>query len=196
MGPAEPTIRRLTAVIISTLVDTRRKSPSRLSKRRRCTSCHTLPNRRPNSCSSSFVVAIRRPNSVKIVVPARRRLLAGAEPSRTQPNTIIFSISRLSLSWELNRGLITLLMEHLEWKFYMETLLTKKQLLLVVNGTERHPGGGEGTKRVHDFYRKQAEACVEIILHVSPSQLQVRNQTRNTDKQRFFSARKILDALL
>ena len=58
-----------------------------------------------------------------------------------------------------------------EWKIYMEALLTRKQLLPVVDGTERHPGGNEGTKKVREFYRKQAEARAEIILHVSPSQL-------------------------
>jgi gag-polypeptide of LTR copia-type len=53
----------------------------------------------------------------------------------------------------------------------MEALLTRKQLLDVVNGTTRHPGGNEGSQRVRTFYRKQAEARSEIILHVSPSQL-------------------------
>ena len=58
-----------------------------------------------------------------------------------------------------------------EWKIYMEALLTRKQLLPVVDRTERHPGGNEGTKKVWEFYWKQAEARAEIILHVSPSQL-------------------------
>ena len=60
---------------------------------------------------------------------------------------------------------------YIEWKIYMEALLVRKNLLEVVDGTERHPGGNEGTKKVKDFYRKQAEARAEITLHVSPSQL-------------------------
>src|SRR6266576_3566070 len=60
---------------------------------------------------------------------------------------------------------------YIEWKIYMEALLVRKNLLEVVNGTERHPGGNEGTKKVKDFYRKQAEAHAEITLRVSPSQL-------------------------
>lgn len=58
-----------------------------------------------------------------------------------------------------------------EWKMYMEALLLRKGLLAVVEGTERHPGGNEGTKKVKDYYRKQAEGRAEIILHVSPTQL-------------------------
>ena len=53
----------------------------------------------------------------------------------------------------------------------MEAFLIRKQLLQVVNGTTRHPGGTEGSKKVQEFYRKQAEARAEIILRVSPSQL-------------------------
>ena len=53
----------------------------------------------------------------------------------------------------------------------MEALLTRRHLLPVVDGTERHPGGNEGTKKVHEFYQRQAEARAEIILHVTPSQL-------------------------
>ena len=60
---------------------------------------------------------------------------------------------------------------YVEWKIYMEALLVRKNLLEVVNGTKRHPGGNEGTKKVKDFYRKQAEAHAKITLHVSPSQL-------------------------
>ena len=55
---------------------------------------------------------------------------------------------------------------YLKWKIYMEALLVRKNLLEVVNGTERHPEGNEGTKKVKDFYRKQAEACAKITLHV------------------------------
>ena len=40
---------------------------------------------------------------------------------------------------------------YMEWKIYMETLLVRKNLLSVINGTERHPGGKEGTKSVKDF---------------------------------------------
>ena len=58
-----------------------------------------------------------------------------------------------------------------EWKIYMEALLTRKNLLDYVNGTERHPGGTEGSKKVKEFYRKQSEARAEIILRVTPSQL-------------------------
>lgn len=53
----------------------------------------------------------------------------------------------------------------------MEAFLIRKKLLEVVNGTARHPGGTEGSKKVQDFYRKQAEARAEIILRVTPSQL-------------------------
>jgi hypothetical protein len=41
-----------------------------------------------------------------------------------------------------------------KWKIYMEALLTHKQLLDVVDGTMRHPGGNEGSQRVRTFYRK------------------------------------------
>ena len=58
-----------------------------------------------------------------------------------------------------------------EWKIYMEALLTRKNLLDYVDGTERHPGGTEGSKKVKEFYRKQSEARAEIILRVTPSQL-------------------------
>jgi hypothetical protein len=58
-----------------------------------------------------------------------------------------------------------------EWKIYMEALLTRKDLLDYVDGTKRHPGGLEGSKKVRDFYRKQAEARSEIILRVMPSEL-------------------------
>ena len=60
---------------------------------------------------------------------------------------------------------------YMEWKIYMEALLVRKNLLSVVNGTERHPRGKEGMKSVKDFYRKQAKACAEITLHVTLSQL-------------------------
>ena len=60
---------------------------------------------------------------------------------------------------------------YMEWKIYMEALLVRKNLLSVINGTERHPRGKEGMKSIKDFYRKQAEACAEITLHVTPSQL-------------------------
>ena len=60
---------------------------------------------------------------------------------------------------------------YFEWRIYMEAFLIRKQLLQVVNGTTRHPGGTEGSKKVQEFYRKQAEARAEIILRVSPSQL-------------------------
>jgi len=49
----------------------------------------------------------------------------------------------------------------------MEALLVCKNLSEVINGTKRHPGGTEGSKKVQEFYRKQAEACAEIILHVA-----------------------------
>ncbi|KAF8965571.1 hypothetical protein BDZ97DRAFT_1647418, partial [Flammula alnicola] len=65
-----------------------------------------------------------------------------------------------------------------EWRIYMEALLTRKGLLEVVNGSQRHPGGTEGSKKVKDFYRKQAEARAELILRVSPSQL---SHCRDTD---------------
>jgi hypothetical protein len=58
-----------------------------------------------------------------------------------------------------------------EWKIYMEALLTRKDLLDYVDGTQRHPGGTEGSKKVKEFYRKQLEARAEIILRVTPSQL-------------------------
>ena len=58
-----------------------------------------------------------------------------------------------------------------EWKIYMEALLTRKGLLDYVNGTERHPRGTEGSKKVKEFYHKQSEARAKIILHVTPSQL-------------------------
>ena len=60
---------------------------------------------------------------------------------------------------------------YLEWKIYMEALLTRKSLFNVVDGSERHPGGREGTKPVKDFYRRQSEARSEIILRVEPAQL-------------------------
>src|SRR5271154_3512655 len=60
---------------------------------------------------------------------------------------------------------------YFEWKIYMEALLTCKGLLNYVDGTLRHPGGTETSKKVRDFYRKQAETCAEIILRVTPSQL-------------------------
>ena len=60
---------------------------------------------------------------------------------------------------------------YFEWKIYMEALLICKNLLEVVNRTKRHPGGTEGSKKVQEFYRKQAEAHAEIILHVTLSQL-------------------------
>ena len=60
---------------------------------------------------------------------------------------------------------------YMEWKIYMEALLVRKNLLSVIDGNERHPGGKEGTKSIKDFYRKQAEAHAEITLHVTPSQL-------------------------
>jgi hypothetical protein len=58
-----------------------------------------------------------------------------------------------------------------EWKIYMEALLTRKDQLDYVDGTKRHPGGTEGSKKVKDFYRKQSEARAEIVLRVTPSQL-------------------------
>ena len=58
-----------------------------------------------------------------------------------------------------------------EWKIYMEALLMRKGLLDYVDGTERHPRGTEGPKKVKEFYCKQSEACAEVILHVTPSQL-------------------------
>ena len=58
-----------------------------------------------------------------------------------------------------------------EWKIYMQALLTRKDLLDYVDGTQRHPGGTESSKKVRDFYRKQSEARAEIILRVTPSQL-------------------------
>ena len=58
-----------------------------------------------------------------------------------------------------------------DWKIYMEALLTRKDLFDYVNGTLRHPGGTESSKKVRDFYRKQSEARAEIILRVTPSQL-------------------------
>ena len=58
-----------------------------------------------------------------------------------------------------------------EWKIYMEALLTRKNFLDYVDGTERHPRGTEGSKKVKEFYRKQSEARAEIILCVTPSQL-------------------------
>lgn len=58
-----------------------------------------------------------------------------------------------------------------EWKIYMEAMLTRKDLLDYVDGSKRHPGGTEGSKKVNDFYRKQSEARAKIILRVSPSQL-------------------------
>jgi hypothetical protein len=65
-----------------------------------------------------------------------------------------------------------------EWRIYTEALLTRKGLLDYVDGTERHPGGTEGSKKVKDFYRKQSEARAEIILRVMPSQL---SHCRNPD---------------
>ena len=58
-----------------------------------------------------------------------------------------------------------------EWKIYMEALLMRKNLLDYVDGTERHPRGTEGSKKVKEFYRKQLEARAKIILRVTPSQL-------------------------
>ena len=58
-----------------------------------------------------------------------------------------------------------------EWKIYIEALLTRKGLLGYVDGTKRHPGGTEGSKKVREFYRKQLETRAEIILRVTPSQL-------------------------
>ena len=58
-----------------------------------------------------------------------------------------------------------------KWKIYMQALLTRKDLLEYVDGTQRHPGGTESSKKVRDFYHKQSEAHAEIILHVTPSQL-------------------------
>ena len=40
-----------------------------------------------------------------------------------------------------------------KWKIYMEALLTHKQLLGVVDGTTRHPGGNEGSQKVRTFYK-------------------------------------------
>ena len=71
---------------------------------------------------------------------------------------------------------------YMEWKIYMEALLVRKNLLSVVDGTERHPGGKEGTKSVKDFYRKQVEACAEITLHVTPSHQQSHHQPCITDQ--------------
>ncbi|KAF9442229.1 hypothetical protein P691DRAFT_765434 [Macrolepiota fuliginosa MF-IS2] len=58
-----------------------------------------------------------------------------------------------------------------EWKMYMTTVLIKKDLLNVIDGTLMHPGGKEGTKKVQEFHAKQAHAYAKIILHVSTSQL-------------------------
>lgn len=53
----------------------------------------------------------------------------------------------------------------------MTAVLVRKGLLGVVDGSEGHPGGAEGTKRVKKFHNKKARARAELILHVSPSQL-------------------------
>ena len=71
---------------------------------------------------------------------------------------------------------------YMEWKIYMEALLVRKNLLSVIDGTERHSRGKEGTKSIKDFYRKQAKAHTEITLHVTPSHQQSHHQPCITDQ--------------
>jgi hypothetical protein len=57
------------------------------------------------------------------------------------------------------------------WKTYMEAMLVQKGLWPIVSGSERHPGGSEGTKKVRDFRTRLSYTRAEITLHVEPFQL-------------------------
>src|ERR1700738_1264148 len=58
-----------------------------------------------------------------------------------------------------------------QWRMFMRALLVKKNVWDVVSGSETLPGGSPNTKAVRGFRRKQAEAIVEITLHVDTPQL-------------------------
>lgn len=58
-----------------------------------------------------------------------------------------------------------------EWSYLMKALLIEKDLWEVVSGEETRPSGGDHTKTVRAFVKKQKLACSKIILHVETSQL-------------------------
>ena len=53
----------------------------------------------------------------------------------------------------------------------MEAVLVRKQLWDIVNGEKMRPVGSENLAPVKNFIKKQAEACVELVLAVESLQL-------------------------
>ena len=52
-----------------------------------------------------------------------------------------------------------------KWKIYMQALLMRKDLLEYVDGTQRHPGGTESSKKVRDFYQKPMPKLFSVLHH-------------------------------